>query len=280
MFARRTRIEPEQLEHWDQRGFLVLPGFFAPDRVEAINDLVERAWVERRDPANPLVVDAIGGPLDGQRMHFRDAPDAVKDHPYKLNDLYLVSRQVRELVTDRGLIDVLQALIGGHEVAICNSLNFERGSQQDHHFDTYYMPGPCPDGLIVTSICLEDVHPDAGPLTYYPGSHRIPPYRFSHGELHAVPEEMDEATEYARRHVRERGLEEERFLGRAGDVFVWHEQLYHGGSPIADQARTRRSLVTHYWRSDVLTVPEGWHLEGRRNGRWLARGHQPVPTSA
>src|SRR5207244_597547 len=103
--------------------------------------------------------------------------------------------------------------------------NFERGSQQDYHFDTYYMPGPCTDGLVVSSVCLEDVHPDAGPLTYFPGSHEIPPYRFSHGALHAVVDEMEEATDYARAEIAERGLQAQEFHGHAGDVFIWHEQL-------------------------------------------------------
>ncbi len=278
MLRTRARLAPELQEHWDANGYLVLPGFFSVARVGELNDLVDRSWGQRQQPDNPLVIDVIGGPLDGRRMHFRDAPADARDHPYKLNDLYLEQSAVRDLVLDRELVRILRELVGGHDVAVCNSLNFERGSQQEYHFDTYYMPGPCTDGLVVTSICLEDVHPDAGPLTYYPGSHEIPPYRFSHGGIHAVGDEMEAATAYAMGEVARRGLRAEQFCGRAGDVFIWHEQLYHGGRPINDLSRTRRSLVTHYWRSDALTVPDGWKLRGHSRGSgWLARGHQPVP---
>jgi ectoine hydroxylase-related dioxygenase (phytanoyl-CoA dioxygenase family) len=140
------------------------------------------------------------------------------------------------------------------------------------------MPGPCTDGLVVTSVCLEDVHPDAGPLTYYPGSHEIPPYRFSNGRIAAVPQEMDAATEYALTQVAERSLTAEEFHGHKGDVFIWHEQLYHGGRPIKDPSLTRKSLVTHYWREDLLKLDPGW--EKRALGRhryWLSRHHQRVP---
>jgi ectoine hydroxylase-related dioxygenase (phytanoyl-CoA dioxygenase family) len=271
-------LSKKQRAQWSARGFLVLPRFFGKGRIDSLTDLVEDEWRDRQRDDNPLVIDVLEGPLADRRMYFRDAPDDAKQYPYKLNDLYLTRPEVRDVVLDHRLVAILRSLVGGGDVAVCNSLNFERGSQQTYHFDTYYMPGPCTDGLVVTSICLEDVRPDAGPLTYYPGSHQIPPYRFSNGALAAVPDEMDEATEYAYREIAARGLEAVDFHGRKGDVFIWHEQLYHGGRKIADPSLTRRSLVTHYWRADRLEIPEGWHLSpmGEHSG-YLSRNHQPVP---
>ena len=262
---------------WEESGYVVLPAFFSEQQVEHIDQLIERAWRERRRPDNPIVIDILDGPLRDRRMYFRDVPDDAKRYPTKINDLYLVDQDLRETVLDPRLVAILRDLMGG-DPAVCNSLNFERGSEQEYHFDTYYMPGPCPDGLIVTSICLEDVHPDAGPLTYYPGSHRIPPYRFSHGGIHAAPDEMDAATAYAEEQIAARSLVSEEFYGNKGDVFIWHEQLYHGGRPIADPARTRKSLVTHYWRADALRLDPGWQKRAMgRHRYWLERHHQPVP---
>jgi hypothetical protein len=58
-----------------------------------------------------------------------------------------------------------------------------------------------------------------------------------------------------------RGVEPITFLPRKGDVFFWHAGLYHGGEPILDPARTRRSYVVHYstrrsHRERVCTVME------------------------
>ena len=51
------------------------------------------------------------------------------------------------------------------------------------------------------------------------------------------------------------------FLPRRGDVLIWHAALVHEGSPITDQSRTRKSLVTHYSGSSQMPethlLPDG-----------------------
>ncbi len=94
------------------------------------------------------------------------------------------------------------------------------------------MPPPAPGKMVVTSVCLEDVHPDAGPLFYIPGSQKIPPYRFSNGTIRAIPAEMGPCHAYIDNAIKERGLKSEIFLGRKGDCFIWSCQIAHGGSPI------------------------------------------------
>ena len=53
------------LAHWRAHGYVVLPGFFSEERVEVINQLIERAWRERRRADNPIVLDVLDGPLRG-----------------------------------------------------------------------------------------------------------------------------------------------------------------------------------------------------------------------
>jgi ectoine hydroxylase-related dioxygenase (phytanoyl-CoA dioxygenase family) len=102
--------------------------------------------------------------------------------------------------------------------------------------------------MVASWIALEDVAEEAGPLSYYPGSHKIPPYRFSDGGIKAIDEEMAACREYVEREIRERGLTPAVFRPQAGDVLLWHAQLYHGGLPIKDPSLTRTSVVTHYFR--------------------------------
>ena len=140
----------------------------------------------------------------------------------------------------------------GGDPTACYSLNFERGSQQPFHLDTLYMPGPTPDSMLAAWFCLEDVHTEAGPLLYYPRSHLIPRYLFSPGDTYAVHEEMHLFEAYVEGEVRKRALQPVEFLPKAGDILIWHEQLYHGGAAIRDPKRTRKSMVVHYWRSSDL----------------------------
>ena len=115
---------------------------------------------------------------------------------------------------------------------------------------------------------------DAGPLKFVSGSHKIPPFIFpKSGTTVASHEEMPMVQEYIETEVAKRGLKEELFLGKKGDCLLWHAQLLHAGSKHRDRTKTRKSIVTHYWRWDDLP---GADVRIDRNGtNWLYRHHQP-----
>lgn len=236
----------EQRKFWQENGFLILKGLISREIISAVNSDIENT-IKNRRKFPKVKVDPLEGALKSQRISISEAPDDVFLASFKLNDLYLESSIVRRAVLNDSLVAILSELLDGEPIVI-NSLNFVRGSQQPYHFDTWYMPPPVPNKLTVSSICLEDIHVNAGPLFYYPGSHLIPPYRFSHGGIHAIEAEMDACRSYLEKEIASRGLQKTAFLGVAGDVFLWHAQLLHGGMQIRDSARTRKSLVTHYWR--------------------------------
>ncbi|HET6954579.1 MAG TPA: phytanoyl-CoA dioxygenase family protein [Acidimicrobiales bacterium] len=270
----RFELTEEQRACWRDQGFVMLPRLFDAERLRVVNDEIERFWDERTTNDRDLVIDVFIDTPDERRLHFRDAPEEARRLPYKLNDTYLASVVVREMVLDLRLAQVVDELLDGAPM-VCNSLNFERGSQQRFHFDTFYMPPVVPNKMCASWIALEDCEPAAGPLRYYPGSHQLAPYRFSDGRLNARVDEMDDFDEYIEKQIADAGLDWTSFPARAGDVFIWHAQLYHGGSPIDDMSRTRKSLVTHYFRAqDGDPGP----LQDMGQGRWwLLRSHQPVP---
>lgn len=268
-------LSDAQMTFWERNGYLVLPGFFSSERLRDINGVVDEAWRTREEDGDRLVVDVYIGTPDERRMYLRDAPAEARKLPYKLNDLYLESDVVRDTVLDPTLVAVLGQLLEGEPMVI-NSLNFEFGSQQDFHFDTWFMPPPVDNRMVVSFIALEDIGPTAGPLKYYAGSHLLPPYRFSHGRLDAVLDEIPACLNYVRGQIAEAGLEHERFTCKAGDVFIWHAHLFHGGSEIEDLSLTRRSIVTHYWRA--MDVEPGLVASVGPGRHYLKRPPQAVPT--
>jgi ectoine hydroxylase-related dioxygenase (phytanoyl-CoA dioxygenase family) len=199
---------------------------------------------------------------------MQEAPREARREVYKLNNLFARRPEIRAVALSTRLRAALAELLEG-EPMICNSLNFERGSQQHFHIDTWYMPPPVDERMVVASIALDDVDADNGPLVYYPGSNRIPPYRFSNGRLNIIPEEADRCWQYLHAEIASRGLKEEEFRGKRGDVFLWHARLLHGGRPIRDMAKTRRTLVVHYWRAGDL--PAGDVRTDRAGGSYLGR---------
>lgn len=268
-----NRLSDAQIESWSRNGFLVLKGFFTKQDIDVFEREVAHLLHNRAQAAGDVVLDVLEGPLAGKRIKLRDAPQEAIDFAHKINDLYLVSDNCRSLNLHPHLVAVLKQLLGASPVVI-NSLSFTKGSQQPHHFDTYYMPPPADGRMVVSSICLEKQSLEVGPLSYYPGSHLIPPYRFSNGQLAAINNEMPEAWRYIQAELAARSLTPEVFVGDVGDVFIWHGQLYHGGSAIADHSQTRRTLVTHYWASEDVSA--GSQAKLTTGGAYLLREHQVV----
>lgn len=264
-------LSAEQRAHWEREGFLVLPGHFRADQVEALNAHVDALWRDSRHRRIETVADIFIGAPGERRCHLSDAPAEARQTPYKLSDLFLESDIVRGLILEPRLAAILADLLGATPLA-CNTLNLEFGSQQRDHTDSLYMSSPDREHLVASWIALEDGSPDSGPLRYYAGSHRIPPYTFSHGGIAAVDAEMPGYYAYMTRELAARGLSASTFIPRAGDVFIWHGQLFHGGEPIRNPTLTRKSLVTHYWRAmDVR------RLHGRAGGGyWMRREKQRV----
>jgi len=169
-------LTPEQKEKWERDGYLILPQFFGPDIVDPVNALIERLSnpaARSAELAHRVVIDMLAGAAQSRRMRLADAPDEAFRRPIKFNDLMLECAEIRACNLHPRLVPILDALLDGPPVA-CNSLNFIQGSEQTEHIDSWFMPPPVPDKMVVTSVCLEDVHPDAGPLFYLPGSQKIP----------------------------------------------------------------------------------------------------------
>ncbi len=56
--------------------------------------------------------------------------------------------------------------------------------------------------------------------------------------------------------IREKDLQKEVFLAKKGDILIWHANLIHGGLPVVNPALTRKSMVIHYYATDVIKYHE------------------------
>lgn len=262
-------IGEKRKRFWRDNGFLVISGFFDEHDVAAVDAATERAW---RELPPDIVVDDL---VTNRRCRISGLSAEEKQHRFKVNDLYLVDRGLREAALSERMGMVLAELLEDQPVMI-NTLNFDKGSQQIDHLDTLYMTPLSELGLVATWMALEDTSADAGPLRYYPGSNHIPHYRFSTGSFHQHDPEVELFSDYMAGEVDTRGLEEQRFIARKGDLFIWHAILLHGGSEICNPSLTRNSLVTHFFtqadcerlRADLRPLPGGW---------WMPKAHLSVP---
>lgn len=218
---------------WSAQGFLVWKKFFPPEIIAEINTETNRI--------------ALSGKVS-----------VTHDNKYPF--LNRESKKIDDITRNPELIRLLSLLLG-KEVVPFQTLNFVKGSGQRAHSDSIHMTTYPLGYLIAVWIALEDVHPDSGPLCYYPGSHKLP-YLLnddfgkistawmtgnrSYAEYEDVIEDL----------IHKQKLEPAVFLPKAGDILVWHANLLHGGQPIENPARTRKSMVVHYYAKDVIKYHE------------------------
>ncbi len=215
-----------------ERGYAVLPGLLTAERVAAIN-----------------------ASLDG----LIAAGDLRANSVNKYMFAFRQSEVIREAGTGQ-LRELVSALLG-HEATLFQSINFLSGSQQPTHSDSIHMSTYPLGGLVAAWVALEDITLDNGPLHYYPGSHKLPYYLNAdydnEGTRWLTGDKDYKAYEsFIQERVAEQELPREVFLAKAGDVFLWHANLLHGGEPHLDKGRTRKSMVFHYFSQGHICYHE------------------------
>ena len=155
------------LERWRDDGLVIFEGVVDTQLVDALVADVEYLRRNFRDFA--LDVELQGDQGDIKRLSQED----LESPGLKFNSIHSISMAAARLSLTREVVEFLSHVFQGPPCAL-QSLTFYRGSQQPIHVDYPYVRCQSPLSHLAASwIPLEDVHPDAGPLAYYPGSHRI-----------------------------------------------------------------------------------------------------------
>jgi hypothetical protein len=99
----------------------------------------------------------------------------INPFPAKALDIHHFSPAIRDLIFADAIGEFL-GLIFQSKVFASQTLGFLRGSAQEGHQDSAYVPYTIPRQFAATWVALEDVTLGAGELFYYPGSHRFPDF--------------------------------------------------------------------------------------------------------
>jgi len=227
--------EANLCRRWVSEGYVILDRLIAPDVLDEVWSGYERSIQSGKIT---LLAEAAGenDPWPGRYLNPHKKAGAfcrILKHPALLRALsVLLGRDPKPLQT-----------IASH-----------KGSQQGLHSDSIHMTTYPLGYLIACWIAVEDIHPDSGPLVYYPGTHRLP-HVFSKDV--GITEEDFRREGYAPYHakyeprirelVEQHGREPHYFHAKKGDVLIWHANLIHGGSERRDLAHSRRAIVCHYF---------------------------------
>jgi ectoine hydroxylase-related dioxygenase (phytanoyl-CoA dioxygenase family) len=175
---------------------------------------------------------------------------------------------VRALANSPVVSRLLSAVYGRRAFPF-QTLNFQRGSQQDVHADTIHFHSEPGGFMCGVWIALEDIEPGCGPLTYYPGSHKLPVMTMRGAGVNRPDPGPDDYVRHYLPAIANRlesgGFAAQEALLKKGQALVWVANLSHGGSAIARPDSTRRSLVVHFFFENcVYHTPMLSDLEGAR----------------
>ena len=244
----------EKLDFFRENGYVVLENVLPTNEVDAIWDEIEYV-TENHENYD----------IDGLAHRFNDQKDTpiklipkekLKGIGTRFIDFHDSSIRSKNLITHPNLIPFLQASLTP-KITVFQSLIFKYSSQQDVHQDFPWVTTEIPSHLVAAWIPMEDVHKDSGPLFYYPKSHRIP--KFDFGQTGIVFQHLNSLfspskfARYLTKTCTELGLKKEVLLIKKGDMLFWHGALAHGGMPINDPTKTRKSFVVHYSTTEGLS---------------------------
>ncbi|CAN5255202.1 hypothetical protein BH11PSE5_BH11PSE5_06540 [soil metagenome] len=173
----------------------------------------------------------------------------------RLQDAWKFDEDVRAIAINQAVIELLSKLYGRRAFPF-QTLNFPVGTQQDAHSDSVHFSSLPERFMCGVWLAMEDIGPDAGPLFYYPGSHKWPIMTNSLIGRRGFGSDLTSAQDpYGsgwRALCDVNNAQEEVFLARKGEALIWCANLLHGGSHQNDPRLTRWSQVTHYFFDDCI----------------------------
>lgn len=236
-----TEYEAEQCRFWRENGYIILP--------KLVDDFtLDGVWKSYEDAIQSGLI-----PLEPE--------PASADDPYpgRFLDPHHTVPEFCQILCHERLLRWIQVLTD-REPKPFQTISCHKGSQQGAHSDSIHMTTYPLGYLTAAWIAFEDIHPDCGPLVYYPGSHRLP-YLFSKDvgiseaefkerSYHAYHEKYEPRIQEM---IAEYKLEPHYFEAGKGDVLIWHANLIHGGSPRRNMQLSRKALVCHFFVKGSFT---------------------------
>lgn len=223
---------------------------FTDTEIRIARDLRDKGYAvfDFPDPDFDVTAEAIKSALHSQYPWDKWISG---DADMRIQDAWSFDDNVRSLVVNRAVVDLLSKLYGRRAWPF-QSLNFPAGTQQHFHTDSVHFSSIPERFMCGVWVALEDIGDEQGPLEYYPGSHKWPIYTNEH--VGFVPTSDSNTQEMYHtlweRLVQTTGVQHEVFRPKKGQALIWASNLLHGGMPHKNKSKTRWSQVTHYYFED------------------------------
>jgi phytanoyl-CoA hydroxylase len=263
------------LKKWVEDGYVVIKSGCVPGHdIDQMIDTLDSLWESpvpieyltlldvRPEPNGFLVnmkhAEVLALPLQ-QRLQMKTASN------WRIHGFCDLDASAKNIYANRELKRITSLIFDKPSISGA-SINFMYGSGQTIHQDMGVFAIHPHNYLIGAWIACEDISPDSGPMFYYPKSHRVPFWDgfsdYPQTNLRTLPREI--GSKY-HQHLEElsKNFEYKEFIGKKGEVLLWHGMLMHGGSVIKKPMLSRKSYVIHYFvegvnRTNEVVGPFNW----------------------
>jgi hypothetical protein len=188
-------------------------------------------------------------------IDFSDPKSDKTTTERRVQDAWQFDEDVRAIASNQIVLDLLSKLYGRQAFPF-QTLNFPVGTQQAAHSDSIHFSSLPERFMCGVWLAMEDISAEAGPLFYYPGSHRWPIItnsvigRRGYGrDLSSAQDPYGPAWQAL---CDAHDAKAELFTPKKGQALIWCANLLHGGSRQVSPQLTRWSQVTHYYFDDCI----------------------------
>lgn len=257
----------ENLKKWVVDGYIVLDNIVETSDIDQMVSTLDGLWTAEK-PIPNLTLLGVRREKNEELASLSHAE--ILEIPsekrlkmpnlsnWRIHEFWAQNSGAKNLFQNKKIHSICNSIFDKNSYAR-STINFMFGSAQEIHQDMAVFHIHPQNYLIEVWIACEDIHPDSGPLIYYPGSHRIPFFSgfsdYPQTQLRTLPQEKcDEYYQYL--HSEMKNFERKEFLAKKGQVFMWHGALVHGGSAIKNSSLTRKSFVIHFLANGVDKTSE------------------------
>ena len=236
-----TDLSREQIEFFNENGYLILENIFSPAEVAALQR--EADYLLELILNSSLMHDRPSGRLDWRRTS-QGVQMVRKIQP--VNDLSLAFTRA---IADVRIVRPLRQIMGEEPVLMEEKLNYKQPLPTDveglpirdmddyfpvHNDWAYYAAQRYPQSVLSSALLLDDCTADNGPLRIWPGSHKehLEHQRMENG-LEVKPELIDHTG----------GID---MIAPAGSFMIFHVLVVHNSRPNTSGQPRRLMIYSHY----------------------------------